>query len=226
MREKRFNLAWEALVTLATTGHAVALELCADLEQRLGLEPGNRAVERAFFVDLPGLGWAYKETPTVYGNLKLALLRIDQDGVSQLRGQYRIVVNEWERMNAEHNGETYARHTLGVLALAWQARRRGHQVRLLPGYAGGGRQWSEPDILIDRVVRMEVETRPRNKLDKWLKISKVAKPWGICLFTEKQKFSMWRELAKINLEKRAWLMSLEALMKEKELSVNLLGARI
>jgi len=226
MRDKRLNLAQEALETLATTGHAVALELCDDLETRLGLEAGNRAVKRAFMVDLPSLGWAYKATPKVYGNLKLTLLRIDWGGVKQLRGR-RAVVNEWERMNTEHEGERYERHTLGVLALAWQARRRGHQVKLLPGRMRGYTQvhtWVEPDLKISYPgvygswVPVEFETRPRGKMRKWAKW-KQNHSFGVCTFSEKQRESLGRELERAGVRQRAWMMSLEALMKDAAVNI-------
>jgi len=89
--------------------------------------------------------------------LKLTLLRIDWGGVKQLRGR-RAVVNEWERMNTEHEGERYERHTLGVLALAWQARQPGwlkddgQYIPLPATWLNGARWEDEPPMKIQRVM--------------------------------------------------------------------------
>lgn len=225
MRKKRWDLATAALTALARTGHAVGLELCADVEHDLGLAPGNRAVKRAVMEDLPSLGWAYKETPRVMRGVKLSLLRLDWDGAKALyRLGVKAVNGEWETMIEKHNGERYARHTLGVLILAWQARKRGHRARLLPGRKQAYSQvytWVEPDLEINfdangahTWIPFEVETRVRHKMEKWRKWEKQTGGWGVCVFSAKQRESMRRELEQAGCH--AWMLDIETLMREPE----------
>ena len=225
MREPRIRLMYRALCTLARTGHSVGLELWRDMELEWAYYPEERAVKRAMMFDLPGQGYAIKETPKLHLNMRLTLLRLSEAGreYCQMAG-WEIKNSDWQVMIDGHNGEEDQRHTMGVLALAWQARKRGHDVRLLPGRRRGytmGTHWVEPDLEIaflerGRVISFvpfEFETKPRGKEDKWQKWNRVLGGWGICTFGESQRETTWRELKRCGVTHEPWMISLEALMR-------------
>ena len=231
LSEGRQMAAETALAVMGRTGMAVGREIEGELI-RLNVGPGlaKRAVN-----DLEAFGLVIKAAPKLYRSMKLTLVRLSEYGREFYSQWQRVEAakSEWGRLIEEHDGERNERHTLGVLALAWQARRRGHQVKLLPGRMRGYTQvhtWVEPDLKIsfpglhDAWTPVEFETRPRGKMDKWERWSR-NNGFGVCTFTERQKESMTRELERAGVRKRAWMMSLEGLMKDPEAKIFNYGQR-
>ena len=169
-RQDRRQRLLQALATVALTSYSVTAELCELMEKNLGLMPGNHSVRNAFTKDLPGAGLAITEAQHFIGPSKLGLTRLTDIGrkVCAEMG-LKPVDAEWDQMIRGHNGLQFPRHTLGVLALACQARRYGWTVVLLP-YTGTP---VEPDLLVtekdNEPIYVEFETRARSRDEKWYK---------------------------------------------------------
>jgi hypothetical protein len=212
----------QALRVVAEDGLAVGLEVQERVNQAQGYA-AVRAVKQAVLVDLPGSGLVIKETPHLYLNMRLALVRLSGEGVDFcLRSGWRVVDNDWTVLLEGHRGDAAPRHTLGVLALAWQARRRGLRVRLLPGRRRGYTmvsQWVEPDLEVSFLdggrdigfVPWEFEVRPRGKAEKWGRWARMVGGWGVCTFTAARRVSLARELEQAGC--RPWMADLETLMR-------------
>ncbi len=221
LSDGRQEAAELALTYIGRTGFAVWREIEMIL-LRMGVGPG---LARRASTDLEELGWIIKASPKLHLNMRLSLVRLSVEGIRRYEWKADLLhtESEWQRMIDGHNGDLNERHTLGVLALAWQARLRGHKVRLLPGHRGGGRWWVNPDLNISferahplSKVDFEFETRPRNKLYKWRKWDRTLGGWGVCTFTEKQRESMGRELERAGIRHRPYMYSLEWLLKNPE----------
>jgi len=168
-RDRRQRLL-QALATVAMSGCSVTAELCELMENDLGLMPGNHSVRNTLTKDLSATGLAITETCRFIGPSKMGLIRLSEVGrkVCAEMG-VQTVDSEWDQMIRGHNGLQFPRHTLGVLAFAYQARRRGWKVVLLP-YTGTP---VEPDLLVsqkdDEPIYVEFETRARSRGEKWYK---------------------------------------------------------
>lgn len=169
-RRDRRQRILQALATVSLTGRSVTAELCELMENDLGLMPGNHSIRNAFVKDLVETGLAVTETYRFIGPSKLGLTRLTARG-QRVCAEMGIdtVDSEWDQMIRGHNGLQFPRHTLGVLALAYHARRRGWKVVLLP-YTGTP---VEPDLLIsqkdDDPIYVEFETKARSRGEKWYK---------------------------------------------------------
>ncbi len=75
--------------------------------------------------------------------------------------------SEWERLTRLHEGERFKEHTLGALVVAYQARRRGYGVAVLPEVEGTN---AAPDLLLEKSgerVYVEVELGDKEHTAKW-----------------------------------------------------------
>ena len=169
-RQDRRQRLLQALTTVALTGCSVTAELCELMEKNLGLMPGNHSVRNAFTNDLPEAGLAITEAQHFIGPSKLGLTRLTDIGRKACAEMsLKPVDSEWDQMIRGHSGLQFPRHTLGVLAFTYQARRYGWNVVLLP-YTGTP---VEPDLLViqkdDDPIYVEFETRARSRDEKWYK---------------------------------------------------------
>jgi hypothetical protein len=169
-RRDRRQRILQALATVALSGCSVTAELCELMENDLGLMPGNHSVRNAVTKDLAATGLAITETHGFIGPSKVGLTRLTPIGQKICAEMgLKTVDSEWDQMIRGHNGLQFPRHTLGVLAFAYQARRRGWKVVLLP-YTGTP---VEPDLLVsqkdDEPIYVEFETRARSRGEKWYK---------------------------------------------------------
>ncbi len=187
-----------ALRTMYQTGYAVAQELRSLVEAACYYAPGHQRVKRAFLTELPEMGLVIKGTPQFIGPSRLALVRLTKAGreVGERLGLGEAAENEWERVNELHRGEEWERHTVGLLAFAWQARRRGYQVKLLP--EGGSRGWGvTPDALIwkegERNIYAEFEVRARGRVARWCKWDETQSLAAVCTYTVSARKGIMRE---------------------------------
>jgi hypothetical protein len=211
----RVRLMLWALAALYQTGYAVAQEIRAFLEDERSYAPGHRGVKRAVMVDLVEEGLAVKETPLFIGPSKLALVRLTDAGY--LEGERLLgsaaVESEWERINRLHRGEEWERHTVGLLAFAWQARRRGWDVELMPGHNLTG---VVPDARLSGDCMLttyaEFEVRPRGRVARWKRWGELARDGiVVCTFTESGARGIAREFDAARVKGN--ILSLEELIR-------------
>jgi hypothetical protein len=216
-RDRRLRLM-QAMATVSLTGCSVTAELCELMENDLGLMPGNHSVRNAFTKDLPETGLAITETYRFIGPSKLSLTRLTDIGhkVCAEIG-LKTIDSEWDQMIRGHNGLQFPRHTLGVLAFAYQARRRGRKVTLLP-YTGTP---VEPDLLVsqedDEPIYVEFETRARSRGEKWYKNRLWNTYVAIATFTASIRRALVQECKEIPVRGQA--TDLQTLVQQEKLGL-------
>jgi hypothetical protein len=211
-RERRQRLL-QALALMALTGFAVVPELCALMETSLRLTPGNHSVRNAFTRDLPATGLVVLETPQFIGPSRLGLVRLTELGRRTCPELgMEVAVSEWEQLILKHNGLQFPRHTLGVLAFAYQARRRGWNVMLLPSTVTP----VEPDLQVslngNDCAYVEFETRARAHNQKWEKSNRWNKYVAVATFTAAMRRVLVDECQ--NFPMRGQATDLETLSKD------------
>jgi len=206
-----------ALSKLYQTGYAVAQELRSLVEAMCFYAPGHQRVKRAFLIDLPEMGLATKGTPQFIGPSRLALVRLTQAGleVGERLSLGKPAESEWGRVIERHPGEEWERHTVGLLAFAWQARRRGYQVRLLPEAQISG---VTPDALIwregEQPVYVEFEVRARGRVARWRRWDEAQGLAAVCTFAVSARQGIMREFDVAQVS--GWGTDLQTLIKTDE----------
>ena len=211
----RTRLMLQALRAIWETGFAVAQEIREFLEDERSYAPGHRGVKRAVMVDLAEAGLAEKRVLPFIGPGSLALIRLTEDGRMQAQAFGRGGESAWERLIRMHRGEEWERHTVGLLAMAWQLRRRGMDVALVPDASLRG---VEPDAEVSwdggLHLYMEFEVRARGRVARW-------KRWGelvregplVCTFTEGAARAIAREIEQARVRGR--VISLERMTQDE-----------
>jgi hypothetical protein len=216
-RDRRQRLL-QAMTTVAGSGCSVTAELCELMENNLGLMPGNHSIRNAFTKDLLETGLAITETYRFIGPSKLSLTRLTDIGhkVCAEMG-LKTVESEWDQMIRGHNGLQFPRHTLGVLAFAYQARRRGWKVVLLP-YTGTP---VEPDLLVsrkdDEPIYVEFETKARARGEKWYKNRLWNTYVAVATFTASIRRALVQECKEVPV--RGLATDLQTLVQQDKLGV-------
>lgn len=183
---------WErmqaGLYLMATTGWSVVQELMAGLSERYGIQPNADSLHRIFRLHLFQAGLIhYQILPHLIKN-GLAVVRLTNIGkaISSTLG-WPIFHSDWERLIEHHNGEEQPRHTAMVLDFAWQARRRGYKVEVMPAVES---QFIMPDVYVERGAAdkafVEVE-RGRSKPEKWLNLIALQGYIGVCVMTQERR---------------------------------------
>lgn len=156
------------LYLMAVTGWSVVQELIAGLAEKYSIQPNADSLHRIFRLHLREVGFLhYQVLPHAIKN-GLAVVRLTDLGKSRCSTWgWSIVQSDWEKLIEHHDGDKQLRHTAMVLDFAWQARRRGYTVEVLPAVES---KYLIPDVCVeggaDYRVYVEVE-RGRNKLEKW-----------------------------------------------------------
>ncbi len=196
--ESRAKTMVDALRIMFETGYSVAMEIREKLEWRRGVAPGNKAIKRAVMSDLPTEGLIRLETFRFIGQSKLALVRPTKIGVmlGRFLGLGEPVESEWERVIRLHRGNEWERHTLGVLAFAWQARRWGCHVELMPGGKIDGPDGNLCHLDGYPPIYWEFETRARGREEKWKQWAERGREFGVCTFSPGARREILRELKK------------------------------
>lgn len=212
-RQDRRRRLLQALAVVALTGLPVIPELCTLITDSLGLSPKNHSIRTAFSVDLPASGLAISETPQFIGPSRLGLIRLTDVGRKACADLgLEVTLSEWERLIRDHNGLQFPRHTLGVLAFAYQARRRGWEVQLLPRTG----MPVEPDLQVSMngkdSLYVEFETRARSHKKKWAKISRWTRSVGVATFSSAMRNVLVEECQDFSLRGKA--ADLETLSQE------------
>lgn len=218
----------------------LGLAVWREVEERLMAEyevgPG---LARRCVYDLLQLGYIYRSTPKLYLNMRLSLIRLTElglDAAEEVLGG-PCEPGEWEMVVEGHRNGGEG-HQLGMLALAWQARRRGYGVELNPGViqCAAGDGWIEPDLRVIRAggskrdpLFVEYETKARGKMGKWRRYMgmKLLAVTGTAGGAKSLRNEMLEALPGAMLGKVDWYVtSLQELMQDKALEVRLLTHRV
>jgi len=234
----RCNATLDALRIMGLCGCAVWREI-SDAITTIFEPPLDRGeigpgLARRAVNDLVRLGWVEKATPKLYRNMTLTLVRLTDTGWKAADEVLMVEDwpilhperSEWDMVQQDHRGGGEA-HTVGLLALAWQGRRRGWNVRLCPKQV----TWvdrilpCEPDAVVWKLnggkmtsIRfVEFETQARGKIDKWLKYDQDV-PLLVAALTHRRAISLAREIDATGGEMDVYITSLEELLQDGERS--------
>jgi hypothetical protein len=187
IRDTGQDRIFQILSHIATTGQATALDHAKTRSDHHLL----RCMEK--------LGWIEIQLVPVVRNVKIGLLQLTAPGNAFCHEKgWQVIESEWSRMMRLHqvrNGSD--KHTGAVLWFAFQARRRGWHVDVMPEF---GDPFIKPDMLLTKkgqVVLGEVETKARSRFEKWNAIGRLAADryaiLGICSTTPFQRSLLARE---------------------------------
>ena len=213
-REERF---WQAFWVAYCSGYAVAEEIRQTVEDSEYLAHGNKLIKQAVMEDLPQAGLLVKDVVPFFGPVRLTLVRISEEGV-RLGSEIGIGepgASEWTQVVDGHRGDEWQRHMVGLLAFAWQARRRMYNPQLLPGRIG--KVW--PDVYLEKHQQSayaEFETRARGKLWKWRRAKKSMQSFAVCTFKASQRRRIVAECREVGAHVQA--TDLETLLRSDERS--------
>jgi hypothetical protein len=172
---------WNILHMLAITGISTALELFQF---------------RGHYECLTSLckgGLVEKKLVAVHGKIGILLVKLTGFGGDFCREKgWSVVESEWSFMNRLHPNRTDSeRHTAAVLWFAGLARFCDWKVVLLPK---GFDPFLKPDLYLEKegeVILGEVETRPRDRYEKWRSLGQLAAHKGcrvgICALSKSQR---------------------------------------
>jgi len=112
-----------------------------------------------------------------------------------------------------HRGGEWEHHTVGLLAFAWQARRRGWEVELMPEVSLDG---VVPDARLGGDCMLttyaEFEVRPRGRVARWKRWGELARDGiVVCTFTQSGARGIAREFEQAGV--RGDVVSLEELIR-------------
>jgi hypothetical protein len=156
------------LYLIATTGYSVVQELMAEMAERYGIQPKADSLHRIFRLHLFKAGLIhYRVLPHIIKN-GLAVVRLTKLGKAMCSNWgWTVLSSDWEKLIDHHNGNEQLRHTAMVLDFAWQARRRGYKVDVMPIVESN---FLIPDVFVERgstdKAYVEIE-RGRYKSGKW-----------------------------------------------------------
>lgn len=173
---------------MATTGWSVVQELATRMAERLYLQPGNDALHRVFRVYAKRYGLVdYQVLPLLIRN-GLAVARLSQNGKSLCAALgWPVLPSDLEKIIVFHDGNTQPHHAAMVLEFAWQARRRGYRVEVMPTVPDAR---VVPDVYVYRCygdcAYVEVE-RGRNKQDKWFNLNMLQGFAALCTLTPRRR---------------------------------------
>jgi len=125
---------------------------------------------------------------------------------------WEMVETEYERLKRLHGGDGQVKHATAVCAFAYQARRRGYRVQVVPEVEGP----AEPDALIVRDeerIYVEVELG-RDKPEKWHNMVNLQGFVALCAANEEARKALATEVKRLRLPGRA--TDLGALIGEKD----------
>ena len=176
------------LYLMATTGASVVQELMAGLAERYSIQPNADSLHRIFRIHLWRTGLIhYRVLPNAIRN-GLAVVRLTDLGkaICSVWG-WTVVPSDWDKLIEYHNGQEQLRHTAMVLDFAWQARRRGYRVVVMPIVQ---KMFIVPDVYVERDATdktyVEVE-RGRNKLEKWRNLYALQGFVAVCVATKARR---------------------------------------
>lgn len=180
---KRADLA---LTLMAGEG----ISLWTEIRGRLGLYAGSSQRLR-LALEREGLVTVVRGK---FGRFPYDILILTADGkayVAELG--VPAVTSEWERLVEQHHGTRYLTHNLAVLLFAYQARKRGWGVEVLPEPP---KPYLKPDVLVTKdgqrvFVEVEVLRHPRKQrggadntwLRKWINQHRVQGYVAVCTLT-------------------------------------------
>lgn len=182
----------QTVYLMATTGISLRQELAEKLAKQWGITPVTGSLKHLLKKVLPDLDLIVQEEFRLVGPSTVLAWRLSAIGerLSRVLGA-TPVQSEWERLIKLHAGNDQPRHTAAVLYFAYQARRRGWQVQILPQISHG----SEPDVLLtrsDQRLYVEVE-RGHSKKDKWLAQEDLQGFAAFCALTQSRRYGLVRE---------------------------------
>ena len=176
------------LYLMATAGWSVVQELMTGLAERYSIQPNADSLHRIFRLHLREAGLIhYQVLPHIVKN-GLAVERLTDFGKAAcFTWGWSVVQSDWEKLIEHHNGEEQLRHTAMVLDFAWQARKRGYKVEVLPIVES---KYLIPDMYVERggtdKSYVEVE-RGRNKPEKWGNLLSLQGFAAVCVTTQARR---------------------------------------
>lgn len=176
---------------MATTGWSVVQELMAGLARKYGIKPNANSLHCIFRVYLREAGLIYYQVlPHLIKN-GLAVVRLTDLGKAMCSvWGWPVVPSDWDKLIEHHNGQEQLKHTAMVLDFAWQARRRGYRVAVMPIVQ---KMFTVPDVYVDRDATdrayVEVE-RGRNNPQKWRNLFALQGFVAVCVPTKRRRKTM------------------------------------
>jgi len=181
-----------ALHLSATSGSSVRYEIAESVGRQFGITPDCGSMAR-MFKQLNDLDLTITQDFSIVHRLHLAGIRLSTSGKKYCESLgWPVVENEWERLLRLHCADTQIRHTGAVMAFAYQARRHGWKIQVLPqtGIAN-----FYPDAVVEKgderhYVEVELGTR---KQGKWLLALRCQGYVALCARTPIRRASLINE---------------------------------
>lgn len=172
---RAFQRYWTTLYLVGHWRLAVSMELEEALAAASSVSVGAGSLRRVLG-DLIESNILVTETLQLQNpatRLKLFRLSADGERLYQALFARRPNENEWSRLIRLHEGERFPGHTLGVIAFAMHARKRGYAAQVLPEAKSSK---TPPDLWIsrgDEKLYVEVELGEKERTAKWRNQSKL-----------------------------------------------------
>lgn len=156
------------LYLMATTGWSVVQELMAGLAEIYGIQPSADSPHRIYRLHLFKAGLIHYQVLPYASKNGFAVVRLKEPGKAMCSNWgWPVALSDWEKLIKHHNGDQQLHHTTMVLDFAWQARRRGYKVEVMPIVESN---FLIPDVFVERgstdKAYVEIE-RGRYKSGKW-----------------------------------------------------------
>jgi hypothetical protein len=186
IRADRWQTILRVLSTIALKGLSTLPDIHYDLENKQHNTMGTSTLRRVT-QDLYDRKMLRRESIFVYQGGRITLLSLTARSRDFIESelQQSAVESDWEKMERNHEGGRFPRHTASVLAFAYHARLRSWQVEVMPETEGKGH--AVPDVWVaksDESYYVEVEvlgkggSRKRNR--KWALLFDLQERVAVC----------------------------------------------
>lgn len=208
------NKKWQReglALALVARGLSMRLELAELIGLRAGIDPRSGSIRR-MFDRLVKRKVLEKELFRV-GSVNVMMIRITERGQKAARScQFPVVEGELDRMLRLHGGNRQRGHAAATVVFAYQARRRGWQVEVMPEVEPP----AEPDVLIANdsgAMYVEVELG-EEKYPKWRNMFDLQHHVALCALTVEGRAKLVKEVQDLSIPGRA--TDIHTLIKEKD----------